>query len=253
MNDCDHNHGICTSTGPQQFTCSCDLGYAGNGVNCGLDSDSDGFPDVGLNCSSLQCSADNCPEIPNSGQEDTNDNGVGDICETFEIDTCSVVLNPSLLVTVNLIALGINSTIDRDNDSIIDICDNCPDKPNSLQFDQDSDDIGDVCDSDLDGDGVSNDLDDVTGEDNCPEVHNPQQEDSDNDGAGDLCDNCRNFSNPSQRDDNRNSVGDDCESESDDDGDGVDNNNDNCQFASNPDQVSQQLKTTASMTPETQQ
>ena len=237
MNNCDRDHGTCTSTGPQQFACTCDLGYAGNGVYCGLDSDLDGYPDMALNCTSIECSADNCPTIPNSGQEDMDGNGVGDICEEFGIDTCSVVLNPSLLVTVNLTALGINSTIDRDNDSIIDDCDNCPDKPNSLQFDDDLDGTGNVCDGDIDGDGVPNDLDNVTGIDNCPEVHNPLQEDSDGDGAGDLCDNCPDFSNPSQLDDNRNSVGDDCESANDTDDDGVDDNTDNCRLLSNPDQV----------------
>ena len=29
--------------------------YVGNGNVCGLDSDSDGFPDVGLDCDQPQC------------------------------------------------------------------------------------------------------------------------------------------------------------------------------------------------------
>lgn len=29
--------------------------YAGNGVTCGLDSDSDGYPDVQLNCPDQSC------------------------------------------------------------------------------------------------------------------------------------------------------------------------------------------------------
>ena len=29
--------------------------YAGNGVRCGLDSDSDGYPDVQLNCPDQSC------------------------------------------------------------------------------------------------------------------------------------------------------------------------------------------------------
>ena len=29
--------------------------YAGNGIRCGLDSDSDGYPDVQLNCPDQSC------------------------------------------------------------------------------------------------------------------------------------------------------------------------------------------------------
>jgi len=236
--NCNIN-ATCTSTGPQQFTCTCDLGYAGNGVHCGVDSDLDGFPDVGLDCTDLHCFADNCPATPNSGQEDSDGNGIGDICEPFDINSCSVAINPTLLVTVNLTASSI--TDDRDGDNITDICDNCPDVSNQLQFDLDSDGIGDVCDGDIDGDDIANAHDDVNGTDNCPEVHNPLQEDLDGDGIGDPCDNCLNTSNPSQLDVNGNSVGDVCEADSDGDGDGVDDRTDNCQFDINPDQVNSEI------------
>jgi len=232
--NCDGN-ATCTHTGLQQFTCTCNLGYAGNGIYCGVDSDLDGFPDVGLNCSNLHCSADNCPNTPNSGQEDTDGNSIGDICEPFDIDSCSIAINPTLLAIVDLTA--VNFTSDRDNDSIIDVCDNCQNISNQLQFDLDSDGIGDVCDDDIDGDDILNSLDDVNGTDNCPEVYNPLQEDLDGDGVGDPCDNCLNISNPSQRDVNSNSIGDRCEADTDGDGDGVDDFTDNCQFDINPDQV----------------
>jgi len=234
--NCDGN-ATCTYTGLQQFSCSCNLGYAGNGVHCGVDRDLDGFPDVRLNCTNLHCSADNCPATPNSGQEDSDGNGIGDICESVAIDSCVVAFNPTLLVTVNLTALGINSTIDRDDDKIIDICDNCQNDSNQLQSDSDSDGIGDICDGDIDGDGIPNDHDDVNGTDNCPHVYNPLQEDLDSDGVGDPCDNCLNTSNPSQLDVNGNSVGDECEADTDGDGDGVDDTTDNCQFDINPDQA----------------
>ena len=47
--------------------CVCNPGYAGNGVICGSDSDSDGFPDIGLNCNEPSFLMDNCPDFPNSG------------------------------------------------------------------------------------------------------------------------------------------------------------------------------------------
>lgn len=58
---------------------------------------------------------------------------------------------------------------DRDSDTVIDVCDNCPDKPNLDQTNSDTDSYGDACD-------------------NCPTVDNPGQEDADVDGFGDACD-----------------------------------------------------------------
>jgi len=58
---------------------------------------------------------------------------------------------------------------DEDNDSIPDVDDNCPDKPNKGQEDADEDRVGDVCD-------------------NCPRDFNPDQKDSNGNGRGDACD-----------------------------------------------------------------
>ena len=57
--------------------CICNTGFAGNGQFCGLDSDSDGFPDSALPCPEINCAADNCPAFPNSGQEDSDGDGTG--------------------------------------------------------------------------------------------------------------------------------------------------------------------------------
>ncbi|XP_065903442.1 adhesion G protein-coupled receptor L4-like [Dysidea avara] len=59
-------------TGPSTPPCLCNSSqscrcnsptYVGDGNVCGLDSDSDGFPDVGLGCDQSQCVQDLCPDI----------------------------------------------------------------------------------------------------------------------------------------------------------------------------------------------
>lgn len=112
-------------------------------VETSVDTDSDGIND----------DEDNCPNTPNNDQADSNNDGIGDACDS-----------------------------DLDNDGEPNETDNCPNNANSDQLDTDNDGIGDACDDDDDGDGV---LDDV---DNCPLIANPNQEDSDNDGNGDACD-----------------------------------------------------------------
>lgn len=71
------------------------------------DKDGDFIPDL----------YDNCPEIPNSYQDDWNFNDIGDACE------------------------------DYDGDGIADRDDNCVTKYNPYQIDSDSDGIGDCCDN----------------------------------------------------------------------------------------------------------
>lgn len=74
------------------------------------DSDGDGVPD----------SSDNCPNVSNPNQEDSNNNGIGDACES--------------------------SSNDADGDGIEDDVDNCPNDANSNQADNDNDGVGNVCD-----------------------------------------------------------------------------------------------------------
>jgi para-nitrobenzyl esterase len=50
-------------------------------------------------------------------------------------------------------------SVDQDRDLVVDAEDNCPDIPNSTQFDVDGNGAGDACETDQDGDGVGNALD----------------------------------------------------------------------------------------------
>lgn len=77
---CDHN-AQCVHTGSGRYECRCRVGFAGDGSQCGLDSDLDGWPDEDLRCRSEKCRRDNCPHIPNSGQEDADRDGIGDACD----------------------------------------------------------------------------------------------------------------------------------------------------------------------------
>jgi len=77
------------------------------------DADSDGILD----------DDDNCPNISNISQTDSDNNGIGDACDTLESDG------------------------DIDGDGISNEMDNCPTIHNADQSDRDNDGIGDQCDT----------------------------------------------------------------------------------------------------------
>ena len=232
---------------------------------CGKDHDLDGFPDESLDCEARECKADNCPDNPNTGQEDADDDGIGDQCDE-DPDNDGKKFQPTgkcssrkayhalehfwlcsqgdnkcskrdirtfneCFVADNCILVPNPDQKDKDFDTRGDACDNCPEIQNYDQSDTDNDGIGDVCDEDKDNDGINNE------EDNCPYKSNKDQEDKDGDTVGDVCDNCRGVPNKEQTDVDQNLIGDDCEQGKDQDKDGFLGEGDNCPTKFNPQQT----------------
>ncbi|XP_077299488.1 cartilage oligomeric matrix protein-like [Arctopsyche grandis] len=224
---CDRN-ADCLFSENNTYNCVCQIGFAGDGGICANDRDLDGWPDTDLGCPDPKCRKDNCVDVPNSGQEDADEDGIGDACDPDadgdEIpnsqDNCPLKYNPD---QADSEAGG--------GDNVGDACDNCPQVANEDQKDVDKDGIGDACDPDIDNDTIPNHSD------NCPGQSNIEQKDSDDDGIGDVCDNCPRVPNPNQSDSDKDLVGDACDSDLDGDRDGIQDSEDNCPKVPNSNQL----------------
>ena len=108
-----------------------------------VDSDGDYYGDPGNPGNT--CPDDNCPAFYNPDQQDTDLDGVGDVC-----DNCETAANPL--------------QEDTDGDGVGDSCDNCLSIYNPEQVDSDGDGTGDLCESCCVG---------YTGNVNCSEEEEP--------------------------------------------------------------------------------
>lgn len=102
---------------PNPSVCGCGIPEVDGEMNEQGEVVGDGVPDC----------VDNCTAHINPGQEDADEDGVGDAC-----DNCAGP-NPN--------------QEDTDNDGLPDACDNCPTAHNPDQLDFDLDGIGDACDA----------------------------------------------------------------------------------------------------------
>lgn len=234
--DCPPNSICETIFGEEE--CICNEGYVKVGLECLADNDKDGIAN----------DFDNCRNTPNPGQEDADEDGIGDVCEEDNdkdgienlVDNCINNSNPDQADNDGD-GIGDVCDDDDDNDGVLDVNDNCPFEANPDQLNNDNDVFGDVCDVDDDEDGVLDESD------NCQFNHNNDQADMDGDGIGDACDddidgdgllnendNCPKNPNPDQLDTDGDGIGDACDD--DVDGDGVINDEDNCRDIVNPGQ-----------------
>nr|WP_320192689.1 YCF48-related protein [uncultured Desulfobacter sp.] len=179
------------------------------GSDCdGIENDGDGNgvpgdnPCVGGDTENCD---DNCPDVCNPYQTDTDNDKQGDVCDPDDDndghldESDAFPKDPNEWEDNDGDGVGDNADLDDDNDEVLDDDDLCENTPAGTDVDEHGCPLLD--DKDTDGDGIKNDGDNngvpgdnpCTGgdtencDDNCPTVPNSDQADSNNDRVGDAC------------------------------------------------------------------
>jgi hypothetical protein len=139
---------------------------------------------------------DNCPNMANSDQTDTDGDKIGNVCDSDD--------DNDGLTDIKEQEIGTNPLDpDTDDDGSLDGQDNCPKASNQNQADKDKDGVGDACDSAENSGGAGS---------------TPTPADTDHDGVPDSRDNCKTTANASQADNDKDGSGDVCDADDDNDG-----------------------------------